>query len=316
MEEVPAFVWREEIVDFADGLDELIEGPGSDASEVRLEFREGHLDRVEIRTAGRNRKQHPWALSIRVAVSLLWVARLSRMTTDPGSSSGIGTFSMQLSKASRSRAPEITRGATVPPQDRPAIKVRFAPSPKRRAAFEPFTTWTALLFAGHPGVGARLIQKDQPLRLPARGLLSTAPVMPCFSNLWLAALPGDQAFLICVAMARRRSASIPLVEHLMLWAAKRAARNSTRVMSGSCPISSTKNETNESGLPLPLRGTDGNGSRGAPSRTCLPQRAAVAGLNKSILPAAAARNPVHQIPETDPKGHRQRIPHGTSFHTG
>ena len=77
----------------------------------------------------------------------------------------------------------------------------------------------------------------------------------------------------------------------MSWAAKRAARNSTRVMSGSCPINSTKNETNDPGLPLPLRDTDGNGSRGSPSRTCLPQRAAVAGLNKSILPAAAARNP-------------------------
>ena len=71
MEEVPALVWREEIADVADGLDELIEGPGSDAPEVRLEFREGHFDRVEIRTAGRNRKWHPWALSIRVAVSLL-----------------------------------------------------------------------------------------------------------------------------------------------------------------------------------------------------------------------------------------------------
>ena len=129
MEEVPALVWGEEITDVADGLDELIEGPGADAAEVRLEFREGHFDRVEIRTAGRNRKWHPWALSIRVAVSLLRVARLSRMTTDPGSSSGIGTFSMQLSKASRSRAPEITRGATVPSQDRPAIKVRL---PHRR----------------------------------------------------------------------------------------------------------------------------------------------------------------------------------------
>ena len=122
---------REEIADFADGLDELIKGPGADAPEVRLEFREGHFDRVEIRAAG-GQEQKPAAmglLSLRVAVSLLWVARLSRMTTDPGSSSGIRTFSMQLSKASRSWAPEITRGATVPPQDRPAIKVRL---PHRR----------------------------------------------------------------------------------------------------------------------------------------------------------------------------------------
>ena len=130
MEEVPAFVWREEIADVADGLDELIEGPGSDAPEVRLEFREGHFDRVERSglQAGTGSSTHG-PLSIRVAVSLLWVARLSRMTTDPGSSSGIGTFSMQLSKASRSRAQEITHGATIPSQDRPAIKVRL---PHRR----------------------------------------------------------------------------------------------------------------------------------------------------------------------------------------
>ena len=130
MEEVPAFVWREEIADVADGLDELIEGPGSDAPEVRREFREGNLDRVEIRTAGRQEQEVvPMGLDIRVAVSLLRVARLSRMTTDPGSSSGIRTFSMQLSKTSRSMAPEITRGATVPSQDRPVIKVRL---PHRR----------------------------------------------------------------------------------------------------------------------------------------------------------------------------------------
>ena len=60
MEEGPTFVRREEIADFADvadGLDELIEGPGADAPEVRLEFREGHFDRVEIRTAGRQEQE-------------------------------------------------------------------------------------------------------------------------------------------------------------------------------------------------------------------------------------------------------------------
>ena len=82
---------------------------------------------------------------------------------------------------------------------------------------------------------------------------------------------------------------MPLVEKLTPWAANRTACNSTRVMSGSCPISSTKNATNGSGLPLPLRGPDGSGSRGAPSRTFLPHRAAVARLGSSVLPAAAHR---------------------------
>ena len=63
MEEVPTFVRREEITDVADGLDELIEGPGADAPEVRLEFREGHFDGVEIRAAGRQ-EQKPAAMGL------------------------------------------------------------------------------------------------------------------------------------------------------------------------------------------------------------------------------------------------------------
>ena len=57
-----------------------------------------------------------WALSLRAAraaLSLLCVARLSGMTPDPGSSSGIRTFSMQVSTAARCIAPEIT------PRDHP-----------------------------------------------------------------------------------------------------------------------------------------------------------------------------------------------------
>ena len=37
---------------------------------------------------------------------------------------------------------------------------------------------------------------------------------------------------------------------------------------------------------------------------------------KHLARRRSAQPPVHQIPETDPKGHRKRIPHGTSFHTG
>jgi hypothetical protein len=48
LKEVPTFVWREDITDFADGLNELVEGPCAYASEKGLQFREGHLDGVEI----------------------------------------------------------------------------------------------------------------------------------------------------------------------------------------------------------------------------------------------------------------------------
>ena len=160
MEEVPALVWRKEIADFADvadvadGLDELIEGPGADAPEMRLGFREGHFDRVEIRTAGRQeQKPAPMGLGIRVAVSLLWVARLSRMTTDPWFRFG----DRNLFDAAIEGIPIQGSGDHPGCHDPIAGQTRdqgpVAPSPKRRAAFEPFTTWTAPVFAGHPGVG-------------------------------------------------------------------------------------------------------------------------------------------------------------------
>ena len=63
MEEVPAFVRREEIADFADGLDELIEGPGPNPAQMGLQLRKGHLDGVQIRTVG-GQEQKPAAMGL------------------------------------------------------------------------------------------------------------------------------------------------------------------------------------------------------------------------------------------------------------
>ena len=79
-----------------------------------------------------------------------------------------------------------------------------APSPEWGAPLEAFTAQAAPVFVGHFGVGTCLIQKDQPLRLFAHDLLSTAPVMPCFSNFGRVALPGDQTFLYVLAMATQQ----------------------------------------------------------------------------------------------------------------
>ena len=63
MEEVPALVWGEEIADVADGLDELIEGSGPNPAQMGLQLRKGHLDGVQIRTAG-GQEQEPAAMSL------------------------------------------------------------------------------------------------------------------------------------------------------------------------------------------------------------------------------------------------------------
>ena len=53
MEEVGAFSGKEAIEELADTLDEGVDGAGRLLSEERLEFGEGHLDRVHVGAVGR-----------------------------------------------------------------------------------------------------------------------------------------------------------------------------------------------------------------------------------------------------------------------
>ncbi len=55
-----AFLWGEEVADFADGAPEGVDGSDRPGSEERLEFGEGHLDRIEVGTIGRQ-EQEPCA---------------------------------------------------------------------------------------------------------------------------------------------------------------------------------------------------------------------------------------------------------------
>jgi hypothetical protein len=44
---VPTLLWLIEVTDRADGIAEIIDGPGADTSQVGLAFSEGHFDGVE-----------------------------------------------------------------------------------------------------------------------------------------------------------------------------------------------------------------------------------------------------------------------------
>ena len=70
----------------------------------------------------------------------------------------------------------------------------ISPSAEWSISLEAFAAQAPPILAGHFRVGARFLQEDQSVWLVLHGLLATAPVMPCFSNRGLAALPGDQAF--------------------------------------------------------------------------------------------------------------------------
>ena len=58
---VPAVAAIEEIADIANGLPKLVIGSRSFGAQMRFEFREGHLDWVQVRTVGWQ-KQEPGSL--------------------------------------------------------------------------------------------------------------------------------------------------------------------------------------------------------------------------------------------------------------
>lgn len=71
-----------------------------------------------------------------------------------------------------------------------------APPPERRCALEALVAQAASVRACHFGIGARLIRKDQPMRLLAHDFLAPRPVMSRLSHLGLASLFGEQAFFL------------------------------------------------------------------------------------------------------------------------
>ena len=84
LEVVPALVLGVEGADVADGVAEGVDGSCADAPEMGLELCEGHFDRIEVR-AVRRQEEEPGAtlLEDRLAFALLWLGRLSRITTSP-----------------------------------------------------------------------------------------------------------------------------------------------------------------------------------------------------------------------------------------
>ena len=141
MEEVPAFVWREEIADFADGLDELIEGPGSNPARMGLQLREGHFDRVEIRTAGRQ-EQEVAPMGLEHPRGGIAVAGGQVVEDDHGSWFRFGDrnlFDAAIEGIPIQGSGDYP-GCHDPIAGQTCDQGPVAPSPKRRAAFEPFTT--------------------------------------------------------------------------------------------------------------------------------------------------------------------------------
>jgi len=124
IEVVSAFCDGEEVADVSESLGDGIETASGSLAQQRLEFREGHLDRIKIGRIGwQEEKPCAFRLTICSARSLLWKPTLSRMTTSPGDSVGASCVSIQVSKMRRFIGALTINGATMPCDLRPAMKV-------------------------------------------------------------------------------------------------------------------------------------------------------------------------------------------------
>ena len=197
-EGVPTFVWREEITALRDGLDELLERSCTDAAEMGLQLEEGHLDGVEIGTVG-GQEREPAALRFEHLCGDIALVGCEGVEDDAGPRFHLGdqdlfdaffdAFSMHVSKASRSMVHRDHPRGYDPIAGQTRDHCLVPPSPERGISLE-----TLPAQASPVGVGAGLIQKDQPVRLRTHELLATLPVMSCLSHLGLVAFFGDQAF--------------------------------------------------------------------------------------------------------------------------
>lgn len=141
-EEVSAFGWGEEITDISDGLPEGVEASGGDASEMGLEFGEGHLDRVEIGTIGRQEEEPGASVGEALGGAVAFVDGEIVEDDDVALRQGRCELGLDVEiecDAMRSMALSTSHGALSPWQRRPAMKlwVRQCPNGAEAGSLSP-----------------------------------------------------------------------------------------------------------------------------------------------------------------------------------
>ena len=145
--------------------------------------------------AGRYRNQQCCRFSRLSDLRLLWVAKLSRMTTVPGYSPGASGVSMEVSNAARSIAPLITQGGDQVVAGQPGDKGLGLPAPERGQAEQALTYRTAPAQPGHVRLHGGFVNEHKAMRLLCHARLAVGqPVMPRLSQVRPLAFLRDQAF--------------------------------------------------------------------------------------------------------------------------
>jgi len=158
-EEVPALLRVEQLADVSEGLEQAVEGSGTDALKVGLELREGHLDGIEIRTV-RGQEQEPAAVfSQGFGCARAFVS--GQIVKDHDSPRFEGRSQLRLDIGIESGA--IHRAVDHPRRDQgivcqPGDKGLCAPFAKRCRAIEPLTDRSPSAQPGEVRLHRRLVR--------------------------------------------------------------------------------------------------------------------------------------------------------------
>ena len=152
-EEVPALLWREEIADLADRVDEGVERSGTDPAQVRLELGIGLFDGVQVRTVGRQ-EQEPASSSAQRCCSLL-VPVGAEIVEDHGRSGAERGRELGLDIGGERGA--VHRALDYPGRDQAILREAGdeglrAPFPERSGADQPLAHGRAPAQPGHGGL--------------------------------------------------------------------------------------------------------------------------------------------------------------------
>ena len=196
LEVVCAFFWGEEIADLADGVPEFVDGAHGHGAQVRLEFGEGHFDRIEVGAVGRQKHKPSASLADGLFGRGAFVGGQVVQNDDVAFFEGRGELGLDVGVEDRPihrrvNDPRRGQGAAAQSGDE-SLGLPMAKGGLGAKALAPVATPPC---TGHLRVGSRFVDEDQPMGLgPHLGLLFSLPRLARLAHVGPIAFAGLKAF--------------------------------------------------------------------------------------------------------------------------
>jgi hypothetical protein len=168
-----AFLRVEEVTDAPDLLPEGVDGSDGSCAEVGFKLGEGHLDRVEVGTIGRQEQDPGTPGRDGVLGGLALMGRQIIHDHDIAFGEGWGELFFDISLEDRAVHRGVdNKGGGEPVAAQAGDKSLGHPMAEWRLCAKPLALWAAAARTSHLGCRSGLVKKDQPMRLKPHARLA------------------------------------------------------------------------------------------------------------------------------------------------